>query len=518
MSKNSTIPAQKLKTTLSTGADVTKKITDRQNREIVIGLCGYIGSGVSTVGNALNTLLKNTYKYSPYYIKLSHIIEDLSHIKTPKDIGNKIESLQKHGNMLREEHGPAILAQHAVMKIYVNRKTREGKKAPQRNHSERCVTIIDSIKNPSEVSLLKAVYGDLFYLIGVLCPEDIRISRLHLNKKIKKSDASAIVERDRKEEDNFGQRTSEALAASDFFIANTRNNVASIKPDLNRFASIILGTEVQTPTIAEFAMFCAQASATRSACISRQVGAAIANKDGEIIALGRNDVPRSGGGLYCPEDKENDNRCVFRYGGKCKNTEYKDEIKEELYASIFEELNDQQKSKSIAESILKIDKIKSITEFSRSIHAEMDAITTIARNGNSSLKGSTLFCTTFPCHNCARHIVASGIEQVFYIEPYDKSLADQLHDDTICVDRPEGEGHGKLRINQFEGVAPSKFLRLFKRGDQKRIDGTLESPNPEEAAPVIRKLLDKVDEYEETVIQDLTDKGFITDNGAPAQP
>ncbi|MDN3612645.1 hypothetical protein QWZ16_23945 [Vibrio ostreicida] len=26
----------------------------------------------------------------------------------------------------------------------------------------------------------------------------------------------------------------------------------------------------------------------------------------------------------------------------------------------------------------------------------------------------------FPCHNCAKHIVASGIKRVVYVEPYPK--------------------------------------------------------------------------------------------------
>lgn len=39
--------------------------------------------------------------------------------------------------------------------------------------------------------------------------------------------------------------------------------------------------------------------------------------------------------------------------------------------------------------------------------------------------------TTFPCHYCARHIVAAGIYEVQYIEPYPKSKALQLHADAI---------------------------------------------------------------------------------------
>ena len=62
--------------------------------------------------------------------------------------------------------------------------------------------------------------------------------------------------------------------------------------------------------------------------------------------------------------------------------------------------------------------VDDLTEFSRAIHAEMEAILTVAREGRHSLVGATMFTTTYPCHNCARHIVAAGISKLIYIEPY----------------------------------------------------------------------------------------------------
>ena len=48
--------------------------------------------------------------------------------------------------------------------------------------------------------------------------------------------------------------------------------------------------------------------------------------------------------------------------------------------------------------------------------------------------GTTLYTTTFPCHNCTRHIVAAGISRVVYVKPYPKSLAFQLHYDSISLE------------------------------------------------------------------------------------
>lgn len=47
------------------------------------------------------------------------------------------------------------------------------------------------------------------------------------------------------------------------------------------------------------------------------------------------------------------------------------------------------------------------------IHAEVDAIATAARTGES-LYGATIFVTRYPCEACARAIVSAGIKEVVY--------------------------------------------------------------------------------------------------------
>jgi deoxycytidylate deaminase len=104
--------------------------------------------------------------------------------------------------------------------------------------------------------------------------------------------------------------------------------------------------------------------------------------------------------------------------------------------------------------------LKEITEFGRAVHAEMDAILTIARLG-SSAKGKFLYTTTFPCHNCTRHIIAAGISRVIYVEPYPKSKAKDLHSDAICFDETEAEASGRIPFLPFVGVGPRRYLDLF---------------------------------------------------------
>ena len=106
-----------------------------------------------------------------------------------------------------------------------------------------------------------------------------------------------------------------------------------------------------------------------------------------------------------------------------------------------------------------------ITEFGRSVHAEMDALIAAGRAG-VSFREATLFTTTFPCHTCTRHIVAAGIKRVVYIEPYPKSLAQTLHADAIRLvgdDSTKNAGQPDVRIpfEPFVGIGPRRFFDLF---------------------------------------------------------
>src|SRR5690348_9204044 len=98
-----------------------------------------------------------------------------------------------------------------------------------------------------------------------------------------------------------------------------------------------------------------------------------------------------------------------------------------------------------------------ITEFGRAVHAEMEAILACARTGRST-RGSTMYTTTFPCHNCCRHIIAAGITRVVYVEPYPKSKASSLHDDAISVDEI---GETRVPFVPFIGIGPRRYFDLF---------------------------------------------------------
>ncbi|MGQ1889464.1 deoxycytidylate deaminase [Thermophagus sp. OGC60D27] len=51
------------------------------------------------------------------------------------------------------------------------------------------------------------------------------------------------------------------------------------------------------------------------------------------------------------------------------------------------------------------------------LHAEANAITKVARSGNSS-DGATLYVTSSPCIECAKLIIQAGIRRVVFSEKY----------------------------------------------------------------------------------------------------
>ena len=202
---------------------------------------------------------------------------------------------------------------------------------------------------------------------------------------------------------------------------------------------LLFGCPTHTPTFDEFAMFLAFSAALRSADLSRQVGAVVAC-DSQIIGTGANDSPRAGGGLYWPTRNEKG-----EFQDEARGRDYKrggDSNREEqvrIINDIVSRAEEFDLDKQTVRDLLERSRIRDLTEFGRVVHAEMEAILSCGRRGISTV-GAEIFCTTFPCHNCAKHIIDAGITRVVYIEPYAKSKALEFHDDSII---PPDEEHSQ---------------------------------------------------------------------------
>jgi deoxycytidylate deaminase len=420
---------------------------------LVFGVCGRTGSGASFVATALAEELK-AFGYDIEVIKVARqFLDDLETVKKmlpdPTDlfddnddllntflqpyhvavadlssVSRRILLLQRRGDLLRKNRGLNYLAALCLKRILDHLDSNEVLGNPKK----RQAYIIDSLKNPAEVDLLRTVFHDGFCMIGAVADDTVRKQRLEDQKGIQDSVFDAISEIDAGEsQEDHGQHATGTILQSDYFFENNFDKPAKIKSECARLLNLLFQSEIETPRMDEYGMHIAHMAADRSACLSRQVGAAIISSTDTVLATGHNDVPKFGGGLYTTETDE-DYRC-FAKSAKCHNDEEKQLLANQII-HVFKSKNlpiDEDIFEKMKSILLKETRLKLLIEFSRAVHAEMDAIISVARDGKPGLVGSTMYVTTYPCHNCAKHIVDAGIKRVVYLEPYSKSLAQKLY-------------------------------------------------------------------------------------------
>lgn len=434
-----------------------------EDSELVIGLVGAVGTDLENITRIISARLA-AYRYTVDNLRISKeciipLCEELdikSTLAPNATFFNKVNSLMDCGNEIRQKTGcNEILALACAGVIRTSRGTGEGAVAKPES---RKAYIINSLKNPDEVDTLRKIYSKSFLLIGVHCNKNKRKSYLMDNHLLEEEEANELIDRDINENNKFGQHTQDTFHLSDFYI-DYGTNSEKLEKDIWRILDLIFGKPFLTPTPDEFAMFMAFSASLRSADLSRQVGAVVARGE-DIISTGANDVPKFGGGLYWPSIKYSEKyeisdapegRDYMR--GEDSNHAQKQEIIEEIL-SVIEDEEDRDKFREI---LIK-SPIKDITEYGRIVHAEMEALMSCTRN-NQCTKNATLYCTTFPCHNCAKHIIAAGITRVVYIEPYPKSKALEFHNDSITENKLDS--NAKVFFEPFVGVGPRSFYNLF---------------------------------------------------------
>lgn len=443
---------------------------------LVFALTGRIGSGTSFVADSLISQLK-TYDYAPKLIKVTRDFLDSSSL-TAHTAAERITKLQIQGNELRERCGSDILGVRAIEAII---KTLTEENWPETSCNPRLAYVIDSLKHPEEINILRQVFQDNFLVVGVVADDSTRKKRLQEQKHITDDEFDAISKVDADEEGlKYGQKTIKTILMSDYFFANNYDKQTKIPAECQRFLNLLFQETIETPRQDEYGMHLAAMAADKSACLSRQVGSAILTKEGTVISTGCNDVPQFGGGLYSSESLQ-DNRC-FTHSRMCHNDYEKKIIADEIVTTIKSELPEDKDTENIKKILLENTRLKQLIEFSRAVHAEMDAIITVARSGNPGLVGSTMYVTTYPCHNCAKHIIDSGIQRVVFVEPYEKSLAQKLHSDAINNPLQE-KSDQKVSFDNYGGVAPERYSYFFSKKSERKSASRLIQKNKGQLLP-----------------------------------
>jgi cytidine deaminase len=456
--------------------------------ELFFGLVGAVGTDLDKVISVLSKAL-SAADYETNSVKLSELLRAVDRYKnlptnyTDVYIHAHMTAGDEFRRIMKRRDAVALLGVGKVREIRASRgKTEEGI-APNQAY------IFRSLKNPGEVESLRAIYGSSFYLIAAYT--SLQDRRVSLAKRIARSrrqsvslrdfaEADKLIDRDQEEiGDKNGQNTRDSFHRADLFV--DAESPEKLEQSIVRFVELLLGHPFHTPTREEYGMFHAQAAALRSAEPGRQVGAAIATREGDIVTVGCNEVPKAGGGLYWCGDTP-DNR-EFQSG-----LDGIEEQKRNLIAETLQILNEKgwlEKDKAALSTdrlvalaidpvnpvLTKDSKIRSLIEFGRAVHGEMAAIVDAAKRG-VSIDEHIMFVTTFPCHLCARHIVAAGISKVIYIEPYAKSMAAELYPDSISVDGDQSQ-ECHVPFVPFVGIAPRQYMDLFANSKRKNSDGAI---------------------------------------------
>lgn len=410
------------------------------------------------------------YGYSAERIKLSDILSDVATDRaapistTPVD--ERIAGLMDLGDQICSEvANPSAIALLGVNEIRLRRAEHhaklEGLSEDDRQGTPipRRAWIVDSIKRVAEVKALRAVYGDRVLVIGLKATEKERLK--HLKAQIKpghtgctdeqaKHLAQALIDRDLTEKEALGQNMLRTFPMCDVFI----DGAGAADAQVSRVLDLLFGNpEYSPPTPAEYGMQLAYVSSTRSPELGLKVGAAILRSDYSIVGLGVNRHPVS---RESPAFDSSllDIRAVVqdtlqRLGSDWLRDEVAERLKQEPEVLVTELL-----SGPLDEA-----QLKGLTEFQPPVHAEMDALLDALKN-RADVSDCAIYVTAYPCHNCAKHLIALGID-VHYLEPYPKSRAEAMYGDAV------------KEFSSFTGIAPRRYERLFQvPEDRKNTDGS----------------------------------------------
>jgi deoxycytidylate deaminase len=450
--------------------------------ELFFGFVSPIGTSINGTIEQFKKIFK-TNGYEVHEIKVTDVFKRLNaYVTVDADMPlktspfhDRCNSYIRYGNKVRTElKDDSILAGLAIQQIM---EIRNASSETSHRDFERNVFLIHQFKRPEEIALLRSVYGRLFFQVSIYSDRASRID--YICRKIAhdlheadhekfESGALQLIKTD-EDESNIphGQRVGEIFHDADI-IVKLNEEKAPPKAQVERFCELIFSSNSYTPTKIEYGMFTATSAALRTADLSRQVGAAIFSQHGEVLSVGCNEVPKAGGGTYWPDDAPLDAREF------CLGADSNDARKSELLSELLEKLDiEENKLSEEKKTALKKMGIMDALEYGRIVHAEMNAITDAARS-RGALRDSIIYCTTFPCHMCAKHIVASGIKEVYFLEPYPKSLTARLHTDSVEIekkDRGQYREFDSVKFTHFYGVTPRRYSDLFARGKRKDVLG-----------------------------------------------
>lgn len=379
-------------------------------------------------------VLRENYVYNFYFKHLAEFSVKLQKIlkKHQADLytilyqifGNNVRSSGKVYEDEFDSRNIFKLSQRTNKLIKILRKRNLNR---DKENMKKVLVVIDALRNPYEATFFKDRYS-AFYLFSVNTSDKTRIERLSekgLNKiQIRKLDDQEYPEKQQGKDIFSSQNIQRCLELVDVHLYNPNigtEDFSYINRQLIKYVSLIMHPGIITPTHIERCMQIAYNSKVNSGCLSRQVGAAVTDKNYSIKSIGWNSTPegqipcnlRDAFSLVSREDKKafsnyEKNNEDFFYFVKNKLLDIKGENSKSngrLYPYCFKD----------AYNSFKEQKNQVHT---RSLHAEENAFLQLIKNGGVSLEEGNLFTTASPCELCAKKAYQIGIKKIYYIDPY----------------------------------------------------------------------------------------------------
>lgn len=325
--------------------------------------------------------------------------------------------------------------------------------------------VIDSLRNSLELMYFKEKFS-AFYMVSVNKTEDKRKEYLleklksrgnddHFNQILKIGDTEYSCD-DFKRGFLSSPDIENCIQKSEYHI--NFDNKSNALRNILKFLALIERPGIITPSNLERCMQIAYNAKLNSGCISRQVGAAITDKNFVIKSVGWNDVAknqmpcnlRSADDLINGENT--DHFSDFELNGKINDKEFKNYLKDDLSSSDLEgrtcsfcfktHLNSYEGEKNQVHT--------------RSLHAEENAMMQIAKYGGNGLEGGNLFTTASPCELCSKKAYQLGIKNIYYIDPYPGIATTHILKSGINSD-------GDPILHLFEGAVGRTFHKLYEQ-------------------------------------------------------
>lgn len=430
---------------------------DHVRDKLMIGLTGSLGSGCTTLAEALET--KGFER-----ISISLLIKE----KFKKLNGGKEPSLEGFGDDWRAELQD------------IGNRGRKGEFAEPRENGKDYRSywvdmalkdfedlnkdiVIDGLRNIGEVQALRRDYSQ-FWLVAVYADYGTRWTRIkqlnmYPNEKVFIRDN----ERDSGEDDRFGQNVQLCVLEADYVINNDeridppsqigRKLGKRLERPFDGFRSVgsMNGQELLKPLPAEVFMATAVSQSHASQCIKRRVGALVVDETNKIpLSVGYNDNPigmESCFSLYdnyCFKDKVMETKLENMAPFFCPECGTKHKTIEPPWRCNTKKGNGAQ-----CRCNFKLKFFPSrCMEVCTAIHAEERAIRSL---GYRNAEGCTLYVNTFPCLLCCRYIKDTQITKVVYVEAYP------------VVEAIEFLKINKINIEAFEGFTPRVFNQVFRQ-------------------------------------------------------